>query len=222
MKRKVLIVVDPQNDFCDPKGSLYVAGSEGIFDKVNALLDSDEFALKVITQDWHPKGHVSFASTHGAELFTQKETLQGTGSPKGTKTIKQTMWPDHCVEGTWGAEIHPAIHVDKADLIYRKGRDSNRECYSAFEYVHEGEAFIEDYTIFYSMMANVDADEVYVCGLCLDYCCLQTAIGAEELFERVYIVADASRAVDEEHREDYLADYIQRNIVVTTTKQAIE
>jgi nicotinamidase/pyrazinamidase len=208
VKKKILIVVDPQNDFCDPKGSLYVAGSEKVFDKVNALLDDDEFFFKVVTQDWHPKNHVSFASTHGAEVFTQKDTLQG------TKKIKQTMWPDHCVEGTWGAEIHQAIHADKADVIYRKGRDPNRECYSAFRYVHEGEATFNDNTTFYDMMADVDVEEVYICGFATDFCVKATAISANELFPKVIVVHDACRAVDQEHEKEILSKLIEAGIYI--------
>jgi nicotinamidase/pyrazinamidase len=212
MKKKILIVVDVQNSFCDPKGELYVAGSEKIFDGINALLDGDEFFLKILTQDWHPRGHVSFASTHGAKPFTLKETSQGIGSPEGAKIIGQTMWPDHCVEGTWGAEIHPAIHADKADLIYRKGRDPTRESYSAFTYVHEGKGTPADDSVFGDMMKSVSCDAVYVCGVALDFCVSNTAIDAVNLFKSVYVIAEATRAVDEKNRDACL-DQLKKNYV---------
>jgi len=114
-----LIVIDVQNDFC-PGGALAVAGGDEIVAPINALMD--EFAAVVLTQDWHPKGHSSFASSHeGAAPFSMATMPYG----------DQTLWPDHCIQGTEGAAFHPALRTD-ADLIIRKGMNPAIDSYSAF------------------------------------------------------------------------------------------
>jgi len=199
MARKLLVVVDPQIDFTSPDGALSVKDAHLAFDNINKLLNSDEFVLKVITQDWHPANHVSFASTHGAEMFTKKQTKQG------TKFITQMMWPTHCVAGTKGAEITPMIESERANLIVRKGTDPYRENYSALEYAYEGESTFNDNTPFYEMFTNLDIDEVYVCGFATDYCVAQTARSFDEIVP-TFIVSDACKAVDENNAIKVLAD----------------
>jgi nicotinamidase/pyrazinamidase len=117
-----LIIIDPQNDFC-PGGALAVAGGDEIMVDIGAL--AERFPLVVITQDWHPQGHKSFASSHDG------------GQPFGTAELDygvQVLWPDHCVQGTKGADFHPALAgaVERAHLILRKGYNPGIDSYSAF------------------------------------------------------------------------------------------
>ena len=114
-----LIVIDVQNDFC-PGGALAVVGGDEIVAPINALME--QFPVVVLTQDWHPKGHSSFASSHdGAAPFSAVQMSYG----------EQTLWPDHCIQGTEGAAFHPALRTD-ADLIIRKGMNPAIDSYSAF------------------------------------------------------------------------------------------
>ena len=116
---EALIVIDVQNDFC-PNGALAVAGGDEIIPRINRLMQ--EIPVVVLTQDWHPEEHSSFAAMHGVEPFTQIEMPYG----------PQTLWPSHCVWGTQGAEFHPDLHVDPADLVIRKGFRPHVDSYSAF------------------------------------------------------------------------------------------
>ena len=109
---RALIVVDVQNDFC-PGGSLAIAGGSDIVEPCNALLrDAERFPIRVLTQDYHPPGHSSFASARGAGELSYAEGAGG----------MERLWPDHCVEGTPGADFHPMLEAARADLVIRKGR----------------------------------------------------------------------------------------------------
>ena len=117
---QALIVIDIQNDFC-PGGALAVAGGDEIIPMVNALMD--EFQIVVLTQDWHPEGHSSFAASHpGAEPFSLIDMPYG----------PQVLWPVHCVQGSGGAAFHPALRTDPAHLVIRKGFRPQIDSYSAF------------------------------------------------------------------------------------------
>ena len=117
---KALIVIDPQNDFC-PGGALAVAGGDEIMPQINDMMN--HFDLVVLTQDWHPAGHSSFASSHaGAAPFTVTEMPYG----------PQVLWPDHCIQASDGAAFHPALNTDRADAIIRKGMNPAVDSYSAF------------------------------------------------------------------------------------------
>ncbi|MEK9558530.1 MAG: bifunctional nicotinamidase/pyrazinamidase, partial [Alphaproteobacteria bacterium] len=115
-----LIVIDPQNDFC-PGGALAVTGGDEIMPRINDMMS--DFDLVVLTQDWHPAGHSSFASSHsGPDPFTVTEMPYG----------PQVLWPDHCIQGSDGALFHPALNTDRADAIIRKGMNPAVDSYSAF------------------------------------------------------------------------------------------
>ena len=117
---KALIVIDPQNDFC-PGGALAVAGGDEIMPQINAMMS--DFDLVVLTQDWHPAGHSSFASSHGgADPFTVTDMPYG----------PQVLWPDHCIQASPGADFHPALNTTRADAIIRKGMNLAVDSYSAF------------------------------------------------------------------------------------------
>jgi len=179
MSRDALLVIDVQNDFC-PGGALGVAGGDEIVPVVNGLIDA--FDHVVLTQDWHPSGHSSFASSHpGRQPF---ETVP---MPYGD----QTLWPDHCVQGTAGAEFHPALRWTKAELVVRKGFRPAIDSYSAF--------FENDRTTptgLAGYLRERGLDRLTLAGLATDYCVAFSALDAIRLGFSVTVRMDACRAID--------------------------
>lgn len=177
----VLLVIDPQVDFC-PGGSLAVPGGDEPMRRINAL--AERFAHVVLTQDWHPAGHISFASTHGAPPFSHVTLAYG----------DQVLWPDHCVQGEPGADFHPDIRrgaLTRAELVLRKGYHAGVDSYSAF--------FENDRTTRTGLSGYLRDRGLTRCvlvGLALDYCVRYSAEDAlAEGFETA-LVADATRAID--------------------------
>lgn len=165
-----LVIVDVQNDFCSG-GSLAVPEGEQVVPVINRLFD--RFDYVVATQDWHPKEHKSFASNNGRQPFEMGEL---NGKP-------QMMWPDHCVQGTKGADFHPDL--ESGFLIFRKGMTPDVEEYSGFANTNMADR-----------LTKKGIKELYVCGLALDYCVLQTALDAIKCGFKVNVILDACRAVD--------------------------
>ena len=176
---KALIVIDIQNDFC-PGGALAVAGGDAIIPRVNALMD--DFSVRVLTQDWHPADHSSFAANHpGAEPFGLIDMPYG----------PQVLWPVHCVQGTQGAAFHPALRTDPADLVIRKGFRAAIDSYSAFfENDHETPTGLEGY------LRTRGVTELTLVGLATDFCVAYSAIDAAKLGFAVTILEGACRAID--------------------------
>jgi nicotinamidase/pyrazinamidase len=174
-----LIVVDVQNDFC-PGGPLAVGGGAEVVPVINALVP--RYEQVVVTQDWHPKGHASFASAHH-----DREPFDTTEMPYGT----QVLWPDHCVQGTPGAELHPDLRVTSAQLIIRKGWHAGVDSYSAFR-----EADRTTLTGLAGYLRERGVEEVHVVGLATDYCVAWTALDAADAGFRVAVIEDACRAID--------------------------
>lgn len=174
-----LIVVDVQNDFC-PGGALAVGGGHAIVPVINALVP--RYEQVVITQDWHPEGHASFASSHHG-----REPFQTTEMPYGT----QVLWPDHCIQGTAGAELHPDLQVTTAQLVIRKGWHEGVDSYSAFR-----EADRKTLTGLAGYLKERGVDEVHVVGLATDYCVAWTALDAASTGFKVTVIEDACRAID--------------------------
>ncbi|SIS87150.1 bifunctional nicotinamidase/pyrazinamidase [Phaeovulum vinaykumarii] len=174
-----LIVIDLQNDFC-PGGALAVSGGDEIVGPVNALLD--QYPIRVLTQDWHPADHASFASNHpGAAPFSVTEMPYGA----------QVLWPGHCVQGTQGAAFHPDLHSDRADLILRKGFRAGIDSYSAFfENDRETPTGLEGY------LRTRGATHLTFVGLALDFCVGWSAIDAARLGFSVTVLESACRAID--------------------------
>ncbi len=175
---QALIVIDLQNDFC-PGGALAVAGGDEIVAPINALMD--RFPVVVLTQDWHPKGHSSFASSHaGAAPFSTVQMPYG----------EQTLWPDHCVQGTEGAAFHPALRTD-ADLILRKGMNPAIDSYSAFfENDRTTPTGLEGY------LRTRGITMLTLAGLATDFCVTYSAIDAARLGFAVTVRTDLCRAID--------------------------
>ncbi len=176
---EALIVIDVQNDFC-PGGALAVAGGDEIVEGINALMG--EFQVKVLTQDWHPADHGSFAVSHkGKAPF---ETVE---MPYGT----QVLWPVHCVQGTSGAAFHPALSSDPADLIIRKGFRPAIDSYSAFfENDRTTPTGLEGY------LRTRGATKLTLAGLATDFCVAYSALDAARLGFEVTVVESLCRAID--------------------------
>jgi nicotinamidase/pyrazinamidase len=178
-KRGVLLVVDLQNDFCEG-GSLAVPGGDAIVEAVNGL--TRRFEKVVLSQDWHPRGHLSFASSWpGRGLY---DVVESEGIP-------QTLWPEHCVQGTRGADFHPGLETDRAALVLRKGFRKGLDSYSCF--------FENDRTTPTGLdgwLRSVGASELYVAGLATDFCVLYTVLDAIRLGYDIRVIEDAIRGVD--------------------------
>ncbi|MFZ5964349.1 bifunctional nicotinamidase/pyrazinamidase [Thalassococcus sp. BH17M4-6] len=174
-----LVVIDVQNDFC-PGGALAVTGGDEIVAPINALMA--DFDAVILTQDWHPAGHSSFASQHPG-----KAPMEMTEMPYGP----QVLWPDHCVQGTDGARFHPALATDRADLIIRKGYNPAIDSYSAFfENDHETPTGLEGY------LRSRGIDSLTMAGLATDFCVNFSAVDAAGLGFAVTVRQDLCRAID--------------------------
>lgn len=176
---EALIVIDVQNDFC-PGGALAVAGGDEIIPRINALMD--EFGTVVLTQDWHPANHASFAANHpGAAPFSLTEMPYG----------PQVLWPVHCVQGTAGAEFHPGLRTDPAQLVIRKGFRPEIDSYSAFfENDRSTPTGLEGY------LRSRGISRLVLVGLATDYCVAYSAADAARLGFAVTILEGACRAID--------------------------
>lgn len=160
--KKALIVVDVQNDFCQG-GSLAVPGANDIIPYINLLMEENDYDQIVFSQDFHPSGHKSFASSHNKNVG---ETIELGGH-------SQFLWPDHCVQGTFGAEFHKDLNSDKATHIIQKGKNPEVDSYSAFQDNHGlVKTGLEDYLKYHEIQL------VEIVGLALDYCVKYTAIDA--------------------------------------------
>jgi nicotinamidase/pyrazinamidase len=179
LSASVLIVVDVQNDFC-PGGELAVPKGDEIVPLVNRLIDA--FDHVVLTQDWHPRGHSSFASSHkGQAPFASVRMPYG----------DQTLWPDHCVQGTPGAEFHSGLVWSKAELIIRKGFRTAIDSYSAF---YENDRTTP--TGLGGYLKERGLQKLVIVGLATDYCVAYSALDATRLGFEVAVVLDACRAID--------------------------
>ncbi|WP_449429535.1 bifunctional nicotinamidase/pyrazinamidase [Rhodanobacter umsongensis] len=179
-----LIVVDLQPDFM-PGGALACHEGDALVPGIDRLLRSRVFRHVVATQDWHPRGHVSFAGSHRGSKPFEQITLYGQ---------PQTLWPDHCVQGTPGAALHPGIDWSALDVVIRKGSDPGVDSYSGFRENH-GPAGRRPPTGLAGWLRERGVDEVFVCGLARDVCVLWTAQDALELGFRARLLWDLSRPV---------------------------
>jgi nicotinamidase/pyrazinamidase len=179
MANEALIVIDVQNDFC-PGGALAVEDGDAVVPVINGLIE--RFDHVVLTQDWHPEGHSSFASSQqGKAPF---ETVE---MPYGS----QTLWPDHCVQGTKGAAFHEGLAWDKAELVIRKGFRSAIDSYSAFfENDHETPTGLSGY------LRERGITRVTLAGLATDFCVAYSAIDARRQGFEATVIMDACRAID--------------------------
>lgn len=175
----VLIVTDVQNDFC-PGGALAVTGGDQVIEVIHRVAPSFEHVI--LTQDWHTKGHSSFASSHpGKQPFDEIELSYG----------MQTLWPEHCMQQTHGAAFHPALRLPQAALILRKGFHPGIDSYSAF---FENDRKTSTGLVGY--LRERGLTRVFLAGLAYDYCVGYSALDARRLGLPVFVVRDACRAID--------------------------
>jgi len=179
MTDRALIVIDVQNDFC-PGGALAVADGDAVVPVINEMIA--RFDHVVLTQDWHPAGHSSFASSHpGKAPFTSIAMPYG----------EQTLWPDHCVQGGTGAEFHPALAWTKAELVIRKGFRPAIDSYSAFfENDHTTPTGLGGY------LRERGIDKLTMAGLATDFCVAFSALDAVKLGFEVTVAMAGCRAID--------------------------
>lgn len=177
---KALIVVDVQYDFL-PGGSLAVPDGDKIIPVINRIMKN--FAVVVATQDWHPAGHISFASTHeGRQPFEVIELSYG----------KQTLWPDHCVQGTKGAQLVAELDLNPVEVIIRKGTNAQIDSYSAF--YDNGR---QKTTGLSGYLKSKGVSEVYVCGLATDVCVYHTAKDSLSEGFQTFVILSASMGLSE-------------------------
>ena len=175
----VLVVIDVQNDFC-PGGALAVPQGDEIVPAVNRL--AGEFAHVVLTQDWHPRGHASFASAHpGSQPFDMIDLSYGS----------QILWPDHCVQGTRGAAFHPALEVPHAELVLRKGFRAAIDSYSAF---FENDRRTPTGLVAY--LKERGLGRITLCGLATDFCVFYSALDGRRAGFEVTVATDACRGIN--------------------------
>jgi len=176
---QALIVIDVQNDFC-PGGALAVAGGDEIISRINMLMQ--DFETVILTQDWHPANHASFAANHPGAVPFSLATM-----PYGP----QVLWPTHCVQGTLGAEFHADLKTDPAQLVIRKGFRSAIDSYSAFfENDRQTPTGLEGY------LRNRGVSAVTLVGLATDYCVAYSALDAARLGFTATVLEGATRAID--------------------------
>jgi nicotinamidase/pyrazinamidase len=175
----VLLVIDVQNDFC-PGGALAVADGDAVIDVIHRV--APRFEHIVLTQDWHPAGHSSFASSYGGKKPFEPIVLS---------YGKQTLWPDHCVQQTHGAEFHPRLQLPQAELILRKGFRPQIDSYSAF---FENDRTTPTGLAGYLQERNLT--RVFLAGLAYDFCVGYSALDARRVGLPAVVIRDASRTIN--------------------------
>ncbi|WBL25562.1 bifunctional nicotinamidase/pyrazinamidase [Zunongwangia sp. HGR-M22] len=177
---KALVLIDVQNDFM-PGGALAVPGGDEIVPIINKL--QEKFDLVIATQDWHPAGHASFASTHSKKTF---EVIDLNG-------IDQVMWPDHCIQGSDGAAFHKDLKLDKIEAIFRKGTNPEIDSYSGFyDNAHLKSTGLSGY------LKEKEVNELYFAGLACDFCVAFSVKDALAEGFKSFLIEDATRAIDAE------------------------
>ena len=174
----LLLVVDVQNDFL-PGGALAVPNGDAVIPVIREL--ASRFGNVILTQDWHPPGHVSFASRHGLAPFSTIELAYG----------RQVLWPDHCVQGTRGAEFASGLEIRHAQAVIRKGYHAHTDSYSAFL-----EADRETPTGLAGLLRERGITTVFLCGLATDFCVVWSALDAKAAGFEAVVIEDACRAID--------------------------
>jgi nicotinamidase/pyrazinamidase len=188
-----LIIVDVQNDFL-PGGSLAVENGFNIFPAINAI--QQKFDLVVATQDWHPADHKSFASSHPGKKIFDEIQLEG---------LTQILWPDHCVQQSFGAEFSSQLDAKKIEAIFRKGMDKEIDSYSGF--FDNGK---KKSTGLAPYLAGRNVSSVFVAGLAADYCVFFTAMDALELDFGASIIKDATMAIDNKSLQEKFDSFVSK------------
>ncbi|MBY9020033.1 MAG: bifunctional nicotinamidase/pyrazinamidase [Candidatus Lokiarchaeota archaeon] len=178
-----LIIVDMQNDFM-PDGALPVEEGDQIIDSINQVAEIFKFnhGKIILTQDWHPKNHKSFASSY---------SNKNPGDEYKSNGIGPVLWPDHCVQGTIGAQFHDKLNSELAHVIIRKGYNPEVDSYSGFiENDKKSETGLKGY------LNSLNIKRIFICGLALDYCCYYTALDGLDFGFEVYFLVNLTRSID--------------------------
>lgn len=199
---KALLIIDIQNDFL-PGGALAVKDGDAIIPIVNKI--QAKFDLVIATQDWHPLNHKSFAANH--ENKKAFEEIMLNGSP-------QVLWPNHCVQGTTGANLSKDLNTNLISTIIRKGMDLEVDSYSGF-FDNNKEAS----TGLLGLLKEKKVTDIYVCGLAADFCVYFTAKDAAEHGFKTFFIEDATRAISIEHYENLKTAKENNKIIFTTSKE---
>lgn len=205
---KALLLIDIQNGFCSG-GNLAVPEGDRIVPIANRLIDSGAYDCIVASQDWHPAGHGSFASAHAGKKPFDMGTLSGK---------PQMMWPDHCVQRTEDAALHPALHAAAIDYIQQKGQNPAVDSYSAFRDNDQSALTgLADY------LRNKGITRLDLCGLATDYCVKFSAIDAVEMLPgvRVRFIEDASRGIDPAGVAAAISEMQARGVSIIDSAEAI-
>lgn len=206
---RALLLVDIQNGFC-PGGNLPVPDGDKVVPVANRLIDSGKYQLIVASQDWHPPGHGSFASSHsGKQPFEMGEL---SGKP-------QMLWPDHCVQHTADSELHPELKAEEIDLIQQKGENPHVDSYSAFrDNDRDASTGLSDF------LEDQGVTELDVCGLATDYCVKFSAIDALDMIPgiKVRFIEDASRGITAEGVDAAIEEMRARGIEIIGSEQVLE
>ncbi|GES45234.1 nicotinamidase/pyrazinamidase [Rhizobium dioscoreae] len=205
---KALLLIDIQNGFC-PGGNLPVPEGDQVVPVANQLIDSGKYDLIVASQDWHPPGHGSFASSHpGKKPF---EIGMLSGKP-------QMMWPDHCVQNSKDAEFRPDLHMAAVDFIQQKGQNPAVDSYSAFR--DNDQAALTGLAAY---LRNKGVTELDLCGLATDYCVKFSALDAVEMLPGVTVrfIEDASRGIDPAGVKSAIDEMRARGVTIASSKDAL-
>lgn len=183
--KNALLIIDVQNDFC-PGGSLAVENGDAIIPFINNAIDGKYYDLVIASQDWHPAGHGSFASSHPGKSPFEMGELSG---------VPQMMWPDHCVQESFGAEFHADLRISGIEYVQRKGTDPNVDSYSAFK-----DNAADKVTGLADYLRQKQITELDVCGLATDYCVKFSALDAKAMMPELTVrfLARSSRGITPE------------------------
>lgn len=199
---KTLVIVDVQNDFM-PGGSLAVPGADRIIPVINRL--QDHFDLIIATQDWHPQNHISFASNHTGKNPFEKITIEG---------MEETLWPDHCVQGTPGAEFSSGMKTNKIAVIFRKGMNVAVDSYSGFYDNHRKVS-----TGLCGYLKEKGVTKVYFCGLAADICVYFTIKDALKEGFSARLIDDASQALNTMEYEKLKKELVGKGVRIVNSDE---
>ncbi|MDK4737945.1 bifunctional nicotinamidase/pyrazinamidase [Rhizobium sp. CNPSo 3464] len=205
---KALLLIDIQNGFC-PGGNLPVPDGDQVAPVANRLIDSGKYDLVLASQDWHPPGHGSFASAHPGKKPFEMGMLSGK---------PQMMWPDHCVQNTEDAMLHPELNLDGIDFIQQKGQNPTVDSYSAFR--------DNDHAALTGLAEHLRAEgitQLDLCGLATDYCVKFSALDAVEMLPgvKVRFIEDASRGIDPNGVEAAINEMRARGVAIIDSKEVL-
>ncbi|WP_207420493.1 bifunctional nicotinamidase/pyrazinamidase [Desertivirga brevis] len=199
---KALLIIDVQNDFL-PGGSLAVPSGNEIIPVINKI--QEKFDLVLATQDWHPSSHKSFASNHDGRVAFETVELKG---------LNQVLWPDHCVQGSYGAELSSEIDWKRSEVVIRKGTDPEIDSYSGFY----DNGHLKS-TGLAGLLKDRKIKSIYVAGLAADYCVYFTALDAISAGFDTFFIEDATRAIDAKGVQEARKDLVVRGAKIITSDE---